>query len=1477
MKQRIIAAILLLVTVLTMFAGCANYAFAERDDFDSKVFVDLPLLMEKLQNIEIEDEDFGPEGRDEIVKREIYNSILSTLNNDSQNKITDGKIGAYDMVEYFYYCDVEIGGVTYIFNYNMKTATTSLVSTSSSKDEKTAKENIVNGLAKAEWVIADKQLHEVTTSLTNERIPADKPIVVSYSLKVETLDADGKVERTTYTDYANVEITSGELYTILRDNYAGIGSFTPSSDHKDILVKEDKNADDKVTERRTYSGVTVSHIVEAKGDEFTYEHTMAAESSVTAYESTDGRKVSLVLEEGQKVNYHVYPVSHIVAPTIDAESIVKYVLNDDITADSLPVFKQAYSYNNETVESLVNALKDEYAKNLSDYAVDQQLHTNLDTERKLAKRESIYDAVEALKNAKNSDGKTAAEVLVDAYNSKNDNDVADIHALFDKLAEGDNTVTWPEIRKFLVAPWLELLGFKSGSKSATALIDEVIAVYAKSLEAFDSYVNSNPDIYELDANGNVVKNENDKPVKVAKIDVVDKKEQLEEAETQAQLVKVNELIGKILACTNENGESIQGVIYREYIAKLQEDNGTTVYENISSYDVLRNILLSTSATSTTFSFIEELSSYVYGKSTLKDEDRDTFDSILADLVKEFSKSATSDYESVGAVKTAKNEYNTENETLKTLSGEVTAFSPDLTVASYDNAFKAVYTYLNSFKKGDVTAFEALVNAYTDYNKDSVFVMKSEGRKDKQVLVDTDSERTSVLKEILASDLDVMSVLTAEYTKTVKENDEDVVKTLDNTIWTKLVAAYNQNKVVAEKNEAYAKAQNEAKEAAVDVYVKQLLSGIKTEGDKVSVLSVELTGRYFNSLMNSKISTYNSNVQNKLTKALYEIINNKEVVVLLPGYETLVEDLLDEFVKTLKENYEYEYYTGTSDKYSTGTPAEYDEEQLKSWKEQYEAATKKLTQANSALTSANAGISKSTDYTNVIVVIADVLGGYADLSVEAQNYYNAKKAYETAKANLDFANDEIDIWEDKIASLEKDIEIVKNQKLDKNNTIFDRINALIKLNGQIDTYEKYIKENQKEIDKKKTGLSAVAEAAQTELNNRSKALLDSLTGTKNVDNSDITAANFPALKEAYTTAATAYNNIKARYEKLTSLETAVKNAQTAYDAVKDGEDTEAIAKNKEALEKAEKALADYISTNSLGETKDTAEENKADYTEKAKAYKVAVERYYAASLLVKASAETAIEEANNAINDQTDSKGKVTKKGLATLIKEAETDVAGEQLSNIEAFGSFDAFLEYKLGSNPEEALKKTAMTMIDEQIRVYAVAKALVKWVNPATQEVVNVVANGYTNGDIDVNGYAEELNANKTTFVELFKHSLGHDHENWKDKKLTKKAEKEFEKLIEATEEVFVTKKVYNDYKKELGRSQYVYYKNQSGDNNLRMSLQFSNLITYLLFANYEVNPYATHEDEYMLKIAEDGKYLEYFFISYHFASEANTENAGE
>jgi hypothetical protein len=51
-------------------------------------------------------------------------------------------------------------------------------------------------------------------------------------------------------------------------------------------------------------------------------------------------------------------------------------------------------------------------------------------------------------------------------------------------------------------------------------------------------------------------------------------------------------------------------------------------------------------------------------------------------------------------------------------------------------------------------------------------------------------------------------------------------------------------------------------------------------------------------------------------------------------------------------------------------------------------------------------------------------------------------------------------------------------------------------------------------------------------------------------------------------------------------------------------------------------------------------------------------------------------------------------------------------------------------------------------------------------------------------------------------------------------------------------------------------------------MYLQFENLLTYLLFTDYQVNDYAAHDGEYTVKENEDGT-LEYLFITYSFKAE--------
>ena len=152
MKQRIIATILLLVTVLTTFAGCANYAFAEDKNFAEYAKVDYDELMKALHTIEIEEEDFGPtEDRQAIVVDEIYNTILTALAKNADNKLKTGTISERDMVEYYYYCTYEANGKVYSYGYTMTTTAKTLTTSSSSDAEKELKKAIVDTLIESAY------------------------------------------------------------------------------------------------------------------------------------------------------------------------------------------------------------------------------------------------------------------------------------------------------------------------------------------------------------------------------------------------------------------------------------------------------------------------------------------------------------------------------------------------------------------------------------------------------------------------------------------------------------------------------------------------------------------------------------------------------------------------------------------------------------------------------------------------------------------------------------------------------------------------------------------------------------------------------------------------------------------------------------------------------------------------------------------------------------------------------------------------------------------------------------------------------------------------------------------------------------------------------------------------------------------------------------------------------------------------------
>jgi hypothetical protein len=227
MKQRIIATILLLVTVLTTFAGCANYAFAEDKNFADYASVNYDELLKALHTIEIEEEDFGPEeNRKAIVVDEIYNTLLTALAKNADNKQKTGTISSVrDVVEYYYYCTYVANGVTYAYNYAMTTTTNTTVTSSASDAEKDLKKGIVDHILESAYNFDEETAYTIKNTLSNEKLTEDDVIVVSYTLKTENNGV------TTYTDYANLTIdNTHELFNAIiteNDEAVLIGSYKP--------------------------------------------------------------------------------------------------------------------------------------------------------------------------------------------------------------------------------------------------------------------------------------------------------------------------------------------------------------------------------------------------------------------------------------------------------------------------------------------------------------------------------------------------------------------------------------------------------------------------------------------------------------------------------------------------------------------------------------------------------------------------------------------------------------------------------------------------------------------------------------------------------------------------------------------------------------------------------------------------------------------------------------------------------------------------------------------------------------------------------------------------------------------------------------------------------------------------------------------------------------------------------------------------
>ncbi len=1381
MKQRIIATILLLVTVLTMLASCVNYAFAE-ESMEGYVSLDLDELMKALHSIEIEEEDFGfgPEDKDrkEVVVEELYNTILTALNKDSDNEKTDGTIGVNDMVKYYYYCSVEIDGVKYTFNYNMKNAVNTLTTSSSSDEDKEIQKAIVAAIANG-YTFDEETSYKVKTSLSNEKITKDDRIVVSYTLKT----TDGN--KTSYVDHANEEI--GVDHDIFKDILA--------NENAVLLGAYKVNEGVKVGDKH-YINISVSHIVERDGTPVDVAHTTEEEKTQVVY-NADFAKETIVIPEETEITYHVYPVSYVSAPTVDAYDVIKYVLGDDITTSSLPVFTE-----NAEVKALVEALVAEYGYGADHYAGEgsavEVAKAALDAERALAKAQSLRDKIDALAKVKNADGKTATDAILE-HTGK-----TDIYEVFASKVKFADLLTLGVLGLYTFTNPTGTSDSITDGTTAVTLINAINAEHDKDVNKdYDSYTKAKATISERDGK---------------KIDVADKKERYEDEVAKAQTKAVEAIIESILKV-----DGVEATIVEQY-------NASAYKTDFLAYDIIKNVLLTTSATANNFSFIEDLSDYVYGNSTLDDDDRETFSTVLASLTAEFAKTADSDYDSVITVKDA----------LDALEAIEKPVGYE-TVATFA-------TNLKNYKNGDTTAFDALAKVYIDNHANTVFVLKD--AKDNQKVASSNSSTvlTLILEDEDNRQLYIDAIATGyAYTGTSTTIDTDAA-----AVFTKVLASYDYDKQIADANEVVADARKAAKEAAVNELIAKLLSGVLGE----EKLSVVLPVRYVENTLNTKINTYNTNVKNKLAKAVYEIINNQVVVNTEgAGYPW---DLVEEFEKTIKEGYKSEFYTGTSDKTTAGTygPAVSAEDLAN-----YEKFTAQYKEANDAMTSAKNGVDAVTSaYITVLVTIYEmealVEGRLEEGAIVPVSYFNADNplttlveayraasaAYDAAKAANDEAKKELTAAQTALTEAEALFESVKDEGFNFFHKEWWDARAKVK-----DAKDAVEEATEKVDGTKKVDGTAKKLTKATNALNKAKENLVAGFSTDDVADVDFVAAkkDFDTKKSKYTSEGTDYKTSLSDYNKK-------KSDLAAKQAVVDKAGENATEDEKKALTDAQTAFDK--SNEAYGKAID-------EYLAAAKAYADQGLVYYAESKVVEAAAKPDYDEAVAALEDTTDADGNVTKEGLKTKIAKAEEYEKGEALTNVEVYGHLDAYLEHVLGYNWEAVIRDKAVEAVNEQIKFYAVAKAL-----------KDVAANGYDKNDIKVSGYKaaiEAIEAEDNRITKLLEHSIKHNDEDIKDKKLQKETKKAYEELLEATDNVFVDNKAFKEYKKELGRSNYKYAKDQYGENNLRMYLQIENLLTYLLYTDIQENEYAIHDGEYTVREnAETGK-LAYLFISYDFKAE--------
>jgi len=435
MMKRIISLILVAVMSLLMLASCA-YSY-DNDKMSNYATFDSAKFTEMLGKLEIEDADFGTDEEKRQLK--VLDKIFTALAKlaDTEDKKVEGTPAKYDTFYYCYFCTgTDADGEFIVFASNMKESGATKLQLGMSTLEG------INKLIADKVTTLDIKDYLYATD-TAEKTKLGDTVYVSYTKTyiADKLDKDGNPvldEDGKPVTEEKKETVSYKKVTLPTDALAD--GANPTFLDKLVDVKpETTQSKIEVTEngvKCTYTSVKVNWVVESMpSDEKLADLTFKD----TTYGKDDTeKKVKDIYGKEHKLNgveltYYVFPVYYLsVQSELTADVVLKDLLADDITVDSLECFKdEKYKNGDESLEKLVEKLAElqvELAskKDAVESAEDDLEDAQDDIDAAGGEDKATSEEKEALKDAEEA-LKEAEEDLADAEKKVNDQ-IAKIYA-----------------------------------------------------------------------------------------------------------------------------------------------------------------------------------------------------------------------------------------------------------------------------------------------------------------------------------------------------------------------------------------------------------------------------------------------------------------------------------------------------------------------------------------------------------------------------------------------------------------------------------------------------------------------------------------------------------------------------------------------------------------------------------------------------------------------------------------------------------------------------------------------------------------------------------------------------------------------------------------------------------------------------------------------------------------------------------------